>query len=363
MRAPRRVRLPRGVSPANRFAIYLPVNGAKPRAGDSALYSAVGVSTETQSAVSPGQADRGVVLLVDDDPTSRAIVVLWLSEAGLRVLEAASGEEGLAAVASAHDDIDVILLDVMMPGADGFEVLRRFKDLPRSSRIPIVFLSASAGDAEVVRGVEAGAVDYLHKPVSGPILVTKVRAVVERGRAERALEEKLRSAQENATHDMLTGLANRRDFEQRLADMVADSIRHHEPLALLMLDIDKFKSINDELGHPVGDEALKHLGASLHGVTRAGDQSFRFGGEEFVLLLKKCDRVGAVTIFDRLRESLRITQLEIEGGKKVPFSVSGGISSMEADNDFFPVNLVGRADSALYVAKRGGRDRVAVEGA
>jgi diguanylate cyclase (GGDEF)-like protein len=302
------------------------------------------------------------VLVVDDDPSSRAIVVLWLSEAGLRTRVASSGEEALAAVAAAHDDIDLILLDVMMPGADGFEVLRRIKGEPRSSLIPIVFLSASAGDAHVVRGFKGGAVDYLQKPISGPILVTKVQAVVERGRAERALEDKLHSAEENATHDMLTGLANRRDFEHRLAEMVANSVRHREPLALLMIDIDKFKSINDELGHPIGDEALKHLGAKLLGVTRAGDRAFRYGGEEFVLLLQKCDRVGAVAIFDRLGESLRMTPLEIEGGKRVPFSVSGGISSMEADSGFRPENMVGRADSELYVAKRGGRDRVAVEG-
>jgi diguanylate cyclase (GGDEF)-like protein len=301
------------------------------------------------------------VLVVDDDPSMRALVGQWLSVAGMHALEAASGEEALALVAAAPDSIDVILLDVMMPGVDGFEVLRRMKHEPSSSRIPIVFLSAATAEADVVRGVQAGAIDYLQKPFSGPILVTKVRAVIERARAERALEDRLRSAEQNATHDVLTGLANRRGFEQRLGEMVANSLRHHEPLALLMIDIDKFKSINDELGHPIGDEALKHLAANLRGVTRAGDQAFRYGGEEFVLLLHKCDRAGAIAIYDRLRESLRSAPLEVEGATKVPFTVSGGISSMEADNGFRLVNMVGRADSALYVAKRAGRDRVAVE--
>jgi two-component system, cell cycle response regulator len=319
------------------------------------------VSTKTQPPALSRRGDRGVVLVVDDDPSMRALVGQWLSAAGMQTLEAASGEEGLAAVAAAPDSIDIVLLDVMMPGVDGFEVLRRIKDEPRSKRIPIVFLSAATGESDVVRGVQAGAVDYLQKPFSGPILVTKVRAVIDRARAERALEDRLRSAEENATHDMLTGLANRRGFEQRLGEMVANSLRHHEPLSLLMIDIDTFKSINDELGHASGDDALKHLAAKLRGVTRAGDQAFRYGGEEFVLLLHKCDRAGAIAIYERLRESLRATPLEVEDGTKVPFSVSGGIASMEADNGFRLVNMVGRADSALYVAKRGGRDRVAVE--
>jgi two-component system cell cycle response regulator len=319
------------------------------------------VSTQKQkAAVASGDGDR-VVLVVDDDSSIRALVALWLSKVGLRILEASSGEEAVDVVAAAPDAIDAVLLDIMMPGMDGFEVLRRLKEEPRSSRIPIVFLSASDAEADVVRGVKGGAIDYLHKPFSGPILVTKVQAVVERRRAERALEDRLRSAEENATHDVLTGLANRRDFEQRITEMVANAVRHHEPLALLMIDIDEFKSINDAFGHAVGDKALKHLAAKLRGVTRAGDQAFRYGGDEFVLLLQRCDRAGAAAIFDRLRESLSNAPLELEGGKRVPFSFSGGISSMEADNAFRLVDLVGRADAALYVAKGGGRDRVAVE--
>jgi two-component system cell cycle response regulator len=210
----------------------------------------LGVSEEGETAAGATPDRRGVVLVVDDDPATRALIVHWLSTARIQVLQASSGEEALAAVVAAPEAVDAILLDVMMPGADGFEVLRRIKDEPHSRRIPIVFLSASASEADVVRGVKAGAVDYLYKPFSGPILVTKVQAVIDRGRAERELEDKLRSAEANATHDGLTGLSNRRAFDLRLGEMVAHSIRHQEPLTLLMLDIDKFKAINDESRPP-----------------------------------------------------------------------------------------------------------------
>jgi diguanylate cyclase (GGDEF)-like protein len=115
------------------------------------------------------------------------------------------------------------------------------------------------------------------------------------------------------------------------------------------------------LGHLVGDEALQHLAGKLRSVTRAGDQAFRYGGEEFVLLLPKCERGGAVVIFERLRETLRGAPLSLGGGRGVSFTVSGGIASIQDDNGFRLVNLVGRADAALYEAKRAGRDRVVVE--
>lgn len=319
------------------------------------------MSGPTETAEAAAKPEHGAVLVVDDEPATRMLVAHWLSSAGLRTLQASSGEEALAVLDAAPETIDAILLDVMMPGTDGFEVLRRIKGDPRSRRIPIVFLSAAAAESDVIRGVQAGAVDYLHKPFSGPILVTKVLAIVERGRVERALEHRLRSAEENATLDMLSGLSNRRGFEERLAEMVANSVRHKEPLALLLVDIDRFKAINDELGHPVGDEAIKHLAGKLREVIRAGDQAFRYGGEEFLLLLHKCDRTGATSIFARLRESLQQAPLALEDGRAVPLSVSGGIATMEPDNGFRLVNLVGRADTALYQAKRGGRDRVCIE--
>lgn len=142
--------------------------------------------------------------------------------------------------------------------------------------------------------------------------------------------------------------------------MAATALRHSEPLSLVMLDIDKFKSINDRLGHLAGDAALRHLAGKLLAVVRSGDQAFRYGGEEFGLLLQKCDKAGAIHVYERLRDSLRASALDYQG-EPVRFSVSGGIASMESRNGFLLANLVGRADDALYAAKRGGRDRVELE--
>ena len=309
----------------------------------------------------PPEPREGAVLVVDDDVSTRVLVAGWLRGSGLAVVEASAGEEALAKVREDPEAIDAVILDVMMPGMDGFQVLNQLKGDPRSSLIPIVFLSAAARESDVVRGVRAGAIDYLPKPFSGPILVTKIKAVLARARAERALHDKLRSAEESATTDGLTGLSNRRAFDQRVSEMVANTVRHNEPLSLLMLDIDHFKAINDELGHLTGDEALVHLAGKLRRVVRAGDQVFRFGGEEFLLLLAKCDRASALRVFYRLRESLRAGPLPLEGGGTRLLSVSGGIASAEEDNGFRLGNLVGRADEALYAAKRGGRDRVEVE--
>lgn len=301
------------------------------------------------------------MLVVDDDVSTRLLVAGWLRGSGLAVIEASTGEEALATVQRDPEAVDVVVLDVMMPGMDGFQVLSQLKADPRSSLIPIVFLSAAARESDVVRGVRAGAIDYLPKPFSGPILVTKLKAVLARSRAERALHDKLRFAEETATTDGLTGLSNRRAFDQRISEMVANTVRHNEPLSLLMLDIDHFKAINDELGHLAGDEALIHLAGKLRGVVRAGDSVFRFGGEEFLLLLAKCDRISAVRVFYRLREALRAGPLALENGGTRLVLVSGGVASAEEDNGFRLGNLVGRADEALYAAKRAGRDRVEVE--
>jgi diguanylate cyclase (GGDEF)-like protein len=302
----------------------------------------------------------GNVLVVDDDAAMRALVAHWLRHAGMTVLEAATGEAAMIIAGGHSPTMDAIVLDVMMPEMDGYEVIRRLKTDPRTSPIPIVFLSASAAEADIIRGVQAGATDYLSKPFSGPILVTKVGALIARARAERSLYDKLRVAEENAAMDALTNLANRRAFEQRLAEMIANSTRHREPLSLMMLDIDRFKAINDTFGHVAGDAALKHLADKLRGAARTGDQVFRYGGEEFGLLLHKCDRVGAVLVFERIRAALQNSPLEYEG-VPLPFSVSGGIASLEASNRFRQTHLVRRADGALYEAKRNGRDRVVLE--
>jgi len=247
-----------------------------------------------------------------------------------------------------------------MPGMDGFEVLTHVKR-KMAMDLPVLFLTASASEQEIVRGVEAGAADYLVKPFSGPVLIAKVRAVRDRARSELALKRQLESAEQSATTDGLTGLLNRRSFDQRSVELVAYAARHREPLSLLMIDIDRFKAVNDEFGHPAGDVALRFLAERVRRVLRLGDLAFRYGGEEFAVILRKCDAIGGLGVFDRLKDELRKAAVDLGRGTSLLLTVSGGLATMEAANDFREQDLLGRADAALYVAKRSGRDQVVVE--
>ena len=312
---------------------------------------------------SGAQSLPGAVLVVDDDDALRVLVGKWLSKAGLTVVEARTGEEALEKAREMANALDAIVCDVMMPGLDGFEVVKRLKADPATSPIPIVLLTAHAtAESDIVRGVESGAIDHLAKPFSGPVLVAKVRALCERARVERALRRKLRHAEENATVDALTGLFNRRHFEGRLKAEASHALRHRRAFALVIFDLDHFKSINDTFGHEEGDRVLKHVAEAIRASLRGDDQAFRYGGEEFVLLLRACDASSAAVASERLRDELRARPIDL--GEKLERRVitfSAGIAAADASNGFNVADLLARADAALYRAKRGGRDRSELE--
>jgi diguanylate cyclase (GGDEF)-like protein len=309
-----------------------------------------------RSAAEPART----VLVVDDDDDLRTMTVQWLTRAGLACIEASDGEACIDTVKKSARAIDAIVLDVMMPGMDGFEAAARLKRDPETAAIPIVLLTAHANEeGDIVRGVETGAVDHIAKPFSGPVLVAKVRALCERTRADRELRDKLRYAEENATIDPLTRLSNRRHFEARLKEESAHARRHQQAFSLLMLDIDHFKSVNDTFGHEEGDRVIVHVADAMRSILRKEDAAFRYGGEEFVILLRATDGPHALRAAERLRESLKARPIEL-GEERVTRAItfSGGVASVDASNAFATDDLVARADAALYAAKRGGRDRV-----
>jgi len=300
------------------------------------------------------------VLVAHDDDALRALVVRWLSKAGLRCVEARSGDEALEKASAMAAQLDAIVCDVMMPGLDGFGVIARLKADPGTRLVPIVLLTAHAtAETDIVRGVELGAVDHLAKPFSGPVLVAKLRAVCERARAERALRTKLRFAEEHATIDALTGLYNRRHFDSCLRAETKHAQRHRRALSLVLFDIDHFKAINDTFGHAEGDRVLRHVADITRTVLRTEDMAFRYGGEEFVLLLRACSAESAAGVSERLRAELRMAPIALgDAGEPRLVTFSGGISAVEESNAFDDTSLVERADAALYRAKRAGRDRV-----
>ncbi len=218
-----------------------------------------------------GVAEVFRVAVVDDDAGARKLVVRWLTGARFACVEYRSGSEAVEALEAAPDYVDAVVLDVMMPGLDGFGVLRRLKDNPATAAIPIIMLTAHAtGEADIATGVEGGAADFITKPFSGPVLVAKIRAVSEKHGAERRLRAQLRSAEEKAMTDALTDLFNRRAFERSLVERTTQAVRSREPLALVLLDLDHFKRINDTSGHEAGDRILVHFARALRRVLPRG---------------------------------------------------------------------------------------------
>jgi two-component system cell cycle response regulator len=315
------------------------------------------IFTETNSE--SGVVPSGSVLVVDDDDETRLLVIGALAMGQVRCTEASSGEEAIDRVTAHPDGIDVIVLDVVLPGIDGVEVLRRLKRSPTTSHIPVIMVTGTAtGDRDVVNGVDLGASDYLAKPCSPSVLLAKVRSLRTRARAERALRQQLDFASLHALTDPLTGLNNRRDFADRLRESSAYAVRHEQPFAVVMLDLDGFKSANDDHGHADGDRVLVHFAEAIQAVLRADDVAFRYGGDEFVLLLRACDATRAVEVATRLRERLRANQFLFSDGTVASISFSAGTAAAEVSEGFSAEDLVTRADTALYRAKARGRDRV-----
>jgi two-component system cell cycle response regulator len=300
----------------------------------------------------------GALLVVDDDPSALKLVVRWLTDARFTCVTESSGEAALDRVLAAPDRVDALVLDAGLPGMSGFEVVGRLRANPVTAAIPIVLITArELDDADIVQGVGTGAVDFMTKPSTGALLVARVRVACERSRAERELRARLRFAEEHATTDGLTGLMNRRAFDARLVEVSAIAARHREPLTLVILDLDHFKRINDTFGHLGGDQTLLYFARTLRRAMRAGDQAFRYGGEEFALLLPKTAAHEALHVIARIQRALHEQPLSLLEGSAARVTFSAGIASADAGNGFAGEELVGRADAALYKAKSGGRDR------
>jgi len=302
------------------------------------------------------------ILVVDDDAATRLLTSRWLGRAGLQVSEASDGAEALAKIGENPDSVSVIVLDVMMPVMDGYEVLARLQSDPATSGIPVVLLTAHANDEEdVIRGIQHGAVDHLAKPYRGPVLVARVKALIEKRRRDFNVVFRLNVAERQATIDPLTGLNNRRDFERALGREVAFAARQREPLSVLLIDIDRFKSVNDEFGHPEGDRVLVLVSKCIQDTIRGSDSAYRLGGEEFAVLLRGTDRQAALVAGQRLLGALRERPVTFSNGATRVITFSAGVAAADLESDFVTEQLVERADQALYAAKRAGRDRVVVE--
>jgi two-component system, cell cycle response regulator len=308
---------------------------------------------------------RGSVLVVDDDASTRLLVSRWLAKEGFAVFEAPSGESALQLLSAPERGLqpfDCMVLDVMMPGMTGLEVLARVRASGASESLPILMLTAHAtGDEEVVRAMEEGASDYIFKPFSGPVLVARVRALATRAREARTLQMRLQEAEASATIDPLTTLFNRRHLDKALIEEAARARRHHARCAVLLCDIDHFKAVNDTHGHAEGDRALQYFGTKMQSVLRGEDRAFRYGGEEFLLLLPGADAEGASRVAERLRSAMNVEPFEIERTREaLRLTFSGGVAVLGEASDYAFRGVVEAADKALYEAKKSGRNCIKI---
>ena len=298
---------------------------------------------------------RQSLLLVDDDAASVQVLARML--AGLGELRfALSGEDALRLARESPPDL--ILIDAEMPGLSGLEVCAALHADPLLTDVPVIIVTGHTEAAVEVAGFAAGASDFIRKPPVAEVVVARVRTQLRL----KALGDALRAS---ALTDGLTGLANRRRFDQDLRVECERARRSHESLALLMIDVDRFKRYNDRYGHVSGDACLRQVGAAIRSaIRRPGDLAARYGGEEFGVLLPQTDAAGARAMAQRIVDAVAALALpHADGGNRGIVSVSAGWAAARPDQDAAVVAsrgeaLVEAADRLLYAAKAAGRGRV-----
>jgi two-component system cell cycle response regulator len=301
-----------------------------------------------------GETGAGRVLVVDDEAANRVLLRKYLTLDGFEVAEAAEGEAALQLMREWGPE--AVLLDLMMPGMGGYDVLRVKATDAAIAGIPVLMLSAQTDTRVKVEGLELGAIDYLGKPFDRLELQARVRTAIRLQRDQVQLNRTNSELARQAASDALTGLANRREFDLQWERELARHRRHGTPLAVVMLDLDHFKAINDEFGHAVGDAVLRETGRVLRDAVRLSDLLARVGGEEFALVITSSDRPGAVATAEKLVGLVARVQV---GPMAAPCTISAGVATTF---DTPAGELLRAADRALYQAKRDGRNRVAVAG-
>jgi two-component system, cell cycle response regulator len=298
---------------------------------------------------------RHRILIVDDHEDNVELLRARLEARGYLTLSAADGEEALEV--AVREKPDLILLDVMMPKVDGIEVARRLKADKSLPFMPIVLQTALDSAEHTAEGLDAGADDYITKPINFVILEARVRTQLRVKALVEEVERQRNEILQISRTDGLTKLDNRRHLEERLDEMFSHAKRMNEAFACVMCDLDKFKSVNDTYGHQAGDAVLAQLAAILKKEAREIDRVGRYGGEEFMLLLPGTPAEAAVTFSERVRQAIEAHTFTFEGGtlqRTMSIGVAAwphaGISTADA--------LVKGADDALYVAKETGRNRV-----
>lgn len=282
------------------------------------------------------------VLIVDDEEEICELFTGMLKAYGYQTMAVTDGNKVLDLLWG--ERFDVVLLDLLLPNLNSFELLRQIRQ--SFPELPVVVITGYGSIENAVASMQAGASDFVTKPVDASILGIRIQKAIEYAHTKHL-----------ANTDSLTGLYNRRAFEERLQQEVDRAIRYHRPLSLMMIDVDYFKLYNDLYGHLQGDRILVDVAHSLKTLSRATDMVARYGGEEFILILPETDRTSAEALGNRLRE--HVARQKFPGGEHLPsqaLTISIGIASYTAPAP--KETLLEAADKALYQAKRTGRNCV-----
>ena len=289
------------------------------------------------------------ILVVDDTPANVRILLEAFCDDQM-VVVAPNGEQALELAVTEAPDL--ILLDVVMPGIDGYEVCRRLKANPDTANIPVIFITGRNEEQDEIKGLELGAVDYITKPFSLPIVRTRVRTHLELKHLRDQLERQ-------SMVDGLTGIPNRRRYQEHLALVWGQCLRQRSALTLILMDVDYFKAYNDHYGHQAGDDCLVRVAQALETTHRRYlDLVARYGGEEFICILPGTDGPGALSRAEAMRtavESLAIPHAYSSAGSRVTISLGAVCYHPRAGDG--PEAAVALADQALYRAKQEGRNR------
>ncbi len=299
------------------------------------------------------QKPRPRILAIDDTPANLQVLAAALAS-DFAVQIATSGAMGLALAARSAPDL--ILLDVMMPEMDGHEVCRRLQADPALRHIPVIFVSAMAGLEAEAAGYALGACDYITKPIRVDRAKLRIRNLLEREALRAALGGKERELERVAHYDNLTGLPNRILLADRMEQALIQAQRRGERLAVVFLDLDGFKAINDQHGHAAGDHLLITLAQRMQQTLRDSDTLARLGGDEFVAVLQDVNDVSASApmlkrLLDAACEPVQFGDLALQ------VSASLGVTFYPQDEAVAPDQLLRQADQAMYQAKLGGKNR------
>lgn len=298
------------------------------------------------------------ILIVEDSATLRSGMNKLISEMGHTPIFAESGEAALQLIGV--EQFDLVIMDVEMPGLNGFETTMLMREILGETWVPIIFTTTRDDDGSVLAGIEAGGDDYLVKPISRSVLKAKIIAMHRIAEMQRQLTRLNEQLSKLSHYDELTGLSNRRAFTHRAQQSLLEHSRHQQPSSLLMIDVDHFKQFNDYYGHPAGDRCLRIIAEQMRKtLTRSSDIIARYGGEEFIVFMPNTAIQAALAIGEKLRVAVLEAGIEHKESSVSSYvTISVGASQYDVKIHGSLERLILDADNNLYAAKHQGRNRV-----